>query len=108
MHKAHGGWVELEETMDRFRLQSRRLCQAFGGTSCGCTEEHAHLFGLENLEDTRDDRRLPNPWTTRDHGDFAVQGHGDRLPLGRRECPTRFLLHPGKSTRWINVAPGCV
>src|SRR5438445_3462249 len=44
--------------MDGFGFQSRRLCQAFRRTSGGCTQQHIHLFGLEDLENTGDDGRF--------------------------------------------------
>ena len=81
MHKAHGGRLKLQQPMDGFGFQSCRLRQAFGRTSGGGTEQHIHLLGLENLEDTGDNRRLPDSRPTSDHGDFALQGHCHGITL---------------------------
>ena len=82
MHKTHGGWLKLQQTMDGFGFQPCRLCQTFGGTSGRCTEQHVHLLGLENLENTGDNGRFADPRPAGDYRDFAPQGHRHSIPLG--------------------------
>jgi hypothetical protein len=82
MHKTPGGWLKLQQTMDGFGFQPCRLCQTFGGTSSRCPEQHVHLLGLENLENTGDNGRFADPRPAGDYRDFAPQGHRHSIPLG--------------------------
>src|SRR5215510_7335804 len=94
--------------MDGFGFESRRLRQAFGSTSSGCTEQYLHLFGLQNLQNTSDNRGFADAWPPSDDGHFAVEHCRHGFTLGRREGPTGFLLDPGEGLRRINRSPGWV
>ena len=92
--------------MDGFGFQAGGLGQALGGTAGRGTQQHVHLLGLEDLQNTRDDGGFADPRPTGDDGDFAPQGQRHGLPLRGRQGPTGPLLHPGERLRRINGSPG--
>ena len=104
-----GRGVDLQQAMDRFRVQARGLGQPSRRSSCGGAQQALHILCPQDHQDGIDERGLADARPARNHDHPFGENRLQRLALAGRKRLARSLLAPRncllKVDRWIGRLP---
>ena len=103
--EASGGRLELEEPVDRGRLEAGGFREPLRGPAGRRAEAGAHPLRAHDVEHRVDDGGLPDPGAAGDDGDPLADRAGHRFALRARELDAHPLLRPRDRLLRIDVPP---
>ena len=101
-----GPGVDLEQAVDRLRLQPGGLAHPLGRAPGRRAQQDIDTLGGQDAQDGVDDRRLADPRSPSDDRDLGCECHTDSIGLTRRQGEPGLPLRPGQCPVWIDIGPG--
>ena len=96
--------IDLQQAVDRLRLQPGGLAHPLGGAPGRRAQQDADILGGQDAQDRVDDRRLADARPAGNHRDLRGERRPDGIGLAGRQGEPGPPFHPGQ--RLVGIDPG--